>query len=107
MFDNLVSFRKSIGLDQKEFAESIGYKRTTYSNYELGLREPGSDFWIAVSKKYGVSIDYLMGVTDMPFPAKYDSFDEDTKAAIRIISSLDAESKMKVLAILRLLPSEQ
>lgn len=44
MFDNLVSFRKSIGLDQKEFAESIGYKRTTYSNYESGLREPGSDF---------------------------------------------------------------
>lgn len=43
MFDNLVSFRKSIGLGQKEFAESIGYKRTTYSNYESGLREPGSD----------------------------------------------------------------
>ena len=107
MYDNLIALRKSLGLDQKEFAESVGYKRTTYANYESGVRAPSSDFWIAVSKKYGVSIDYLMGVSDEPYPSKYDDFDEETKAAIKIISNLDDASKAKVLAILRMLPSEQ
>ena len=51
MYDNLIDLRKSLGLDQKEFAESVGYKRTTYANYESGVRAPSSDFWIAVSKK--------------------------------------------------------
>lgn len=70
---NLITFRKSMGLKQSEFADSIGYKRSTYAAYEKGAREPATAFWVAISKKYGVSIDYLMGVTDIPFHPKQTS----------------------------------
>ena len=65
MANNLKAFRESIGMTQKDFAESIGVAKTTYNNYEKGIRDPKSDFWIAVSRKYGVSINYLLGF-DLP-----------------------------------------
>lgn len=103
MFENLKALRKSLGMKQDEFADSIGYKRSTYASYETGTREPSSDFWTAVSAKYGISVDYLMGVADEPYPQKYDEFDAETKAAIKIISGLDKESKAKILDLLKML----
>jgi transcriptional regulator with XRE-family HTH domain len=58
-------------MSQAQFAESIHIPTNTYSNYEKRVREPDSDFWIAVAEKYNVSIDYLMGFTDDPKRSKY------------------------------------
>ena len=66
MYENLKSLRESLNMTQKEFAASVGVKLTTYSGYETGVREPKSDFWIAVAQKYDVTIDYLMGFSDNP-----------------------------------------
>lgn len=71
MYENLRKLRTSLGMTQAQFAESISIPLTTYSGYERQIREPGSDFWEAVSKKYRVSIDYLMGITDNPKGTKY------------------------------------
>ena len=54
MFENLIAFRNSLGLKQSEFADSIGYKRSTYAAYEKGEREPRSDFWVAISSSRGL-----------------------------------------------------
>ena len=103
MFVNLIAFRNSLGLKQNEFADSIGYKRSTYSAYEKGEREPKSDFWVAISKKYGVSIDYLMGIVETPFPAKFDEFDEDTKQRVLDFCNLSPEARNRILEILDLI----
>ena len=66
MDTNLKFLRQSLGLTQEEFAQSVGVAKSTYSNYELGIREPRSDFWVAVAKKYNVSVDYLMGYVSDP-----------------------------------------
>lgn len=66
MYPRLKSFRESLGLTQAEFGKSVGIAKSTYNNYETGIRDPKSDFWIAVAQKYGVSIDYLMGYSDNP-----------------------------------------
>lgn len=63
-FPRLKQFRCGIKLSQKEFAHSIGLNLSTYNNYETRTREPSSDFWIAISKKYNVSIDFILGLTD-------------------------------------------
>ncbi len=68
MYIRLKELRESLGLTQAEFGESIGVAKSTYNNYEIGVRDPKSDFWIAVAKKYGVTIDYLMGFSDTPYP---------------------------------------
>ncbi len=67
-FLRLKQFRSELGLSQKDFANSIGLNLSTYNNYETGAREPNSDFWIAISKKYGVSIDFLLGLSNRNSP---------------------------------------
>lgn len=68
MYVRLKELRDSLGLTQAEFGKSIGIAKSTYNNYETGIRDPKSDFWIAVAQKYGVTIDYLMGFSDNPYP---------------------------------------
>lgn len=63
---NLKELRESKNMTQKQFAESLGLKLTTYNGYETGSREPDSDFWISIAKKYHVTIDYLMGYSSDP-----------------------------------------
>lgn len=65
-YDNLIHLRESLNMTQTAFAQSLGINTTTYNNYESGLRDPKSDFWKLVSKKYDVSIDFLLGLTDSP-----------------------------------------
>lgn len=64
MYPRLRELRESLGMTQEEFGKSVGFAKSTYNNYETGIRDPKSDFWIAVAEKYGVTIDYLMGFSD-------------------------------------------
>lgn len=73
MYARLKSFRESLGLTQAEFGKSIGIAKSTYNNYETGIRDPKSDFWIAIAQKYNVTIDYLMGFSDTPYVLDGDS----------------------------------
>lgn len=56
MYQNLKALRDSLNMTQEEFGKSIGLAKSTYNNYETGVREPKSDFWIAIAQKYNVSI---------------------------------------------------
>lgn len=66
MYGNLKTLREKLGMTQKEFADSLGVRLTTYNGYETGARDPRSDFWIAAATQYNVTIDYLMGHSDDP-----------------------------------------
>lgn len=66
MYANLKALRESLAMTQRDFAASLNMAPNTYNNYETGVREPRSDFWIAVAEKYGVTIDYLMGFSNDP-----------------------------------------
>lgn len=66
LYTHLKELRESLGMTQEEFGKSVGIAKSTYNNYEKGIREPKSDFWITVAKKYDVTIDYLMGYSDDP-----------------------------------------
>lgn len=83
MFENLKKLRLSLNLTQEEFAKPIGLPKTTYYGYESGKHEPSSKFWIAVAKKYGVTIDYLMGFSDIPSPVK--EADREAAAQKRLV----------------------
>ena len=47
MYQHLKELRESLGMTQAEFGKSVGIAKSTYNNYETGIREPKSDFWIA------------------------------------------------------------
>ena len=55
---------------QKELAHELNCSQQAYSNYELGQRDIPTDVLIKLSKYYNVSVDYILGVSDIPKIAK-------------------------------------
>ena len=51
-------------LGQVALAESIGVSKAVVSMWEMGKREPSMTSLIALANFYGVSIDYIVGLTD-------------------------------------------
>lgn len=59
----LSELRKERGISQKKAAADLGISQALLSHYEKGIRECGLDFVIRCSQYYGVSTDYLLGVS--------------------------------------------
>lgn len=55
--------RQELGLTQEEFADKIGYARTTLAKLEAGLRDIKSSEIVELAEKLDVSCDYLLGRT--------------------------------------------
>lgn len=64
--EKIKDLRIKNNLSQNDLAVSLGIKRHTISAYEIGSITPPIDKLILISKKYGVSIDYLCGISDNP-----------------------------------------
>lgn len=60
--------RDKTGLPQIKVAIYCDITERTYQNYELGIREPKVSILMRIARFYGVSIDYLVGLTDDPEP---------------------------------------
>ena len=56
--------REDADLSQRQLAEELGMYKTTYARYERGEREIPLDVAIRLAKYYGVSLDYLAGLTN-------------------------------------------
>lgn len=60
----LSQLRKERGISQKKAASDLGISQALLSHYEKGIRECGLDFVIRCSEYYGVTTDYLLGVSN-------------------------------------------
>lgn len=66
MFDDrLKNLRENKGYSMRQMAEMLGMKYTTYVNYEKNNREPDSETLIILSKYFGVTVDYLLGLSEI------------------------------------------
>ena len=111
MYQNLKALRDSLNMTQEEFGKSIGLAKSTYNNYETGVREPKSDFWIAIAQKYNVSIDYLMGLENpqnenQPAPTNEGELAEDDRRIIELLHQLTPENRERVFEIIKALASQ-
>lgn len=73
MYENrLRDLREDRDLPQKELAALLRVHQTTYSDYELGKLNIPIASLHTLADFYGVSIDYLLGRTDVktPYPKK-------------------------------------
>jgi transcriptional regulator with XRE-family HTH domain len=59
----LSSLRHKRGLSQKKVADELGISQALLSHYENGVREPKLEFVVKVSEYYGVTTDYLLGLS--------------------------------------------
>lgn len=54
-------------LTQTELANILGVSKSVVSAYENGVHLPPYDILTRISSLFGVSCDYLLGVTDTPY----------------------------------------
>lgn len=67
-YENLRVIREDRGYTQKQIAEVLETTQQYYSDYENGKRDIPIRIYIALSKFYNVSIDYLAGQSDSTEP---------------------------------------
>ncbi|MCM1438879.1 MAG: helix-turn-helix domain-containing protein [Roseburia sp.] len=60
----LKDLRTEHGYTQRELAEKLGINDVTYLHYEKEQREPPLSLLADIAKLYGVTVDYLLGLTD-------------------------------------------
>ena len=66
--DRLAELRKDAGLTQRQFAQQLHVSLNTVSSWERGLADPDDETKILFARRFEVSKDYLMGLTDRQKP---------------------------------------
>ncbi len=61
----LSELRNEFKMTQKELADKLGVSRGTIGMYEIGQRDPDTETLLKLSSIFNVSIDYLLGKTDI------------------------------------------
>lgn len=62
--------REDRDMTQENLAQLLGMKRPQYCRYEQGYRDLPTDILIRLSEIYGVSTDYILGLTNNPHKPK-------------------------------------
>ena len=58
------------GMSQRQFADFIGVKPSTYSAWERGVIDPASSNIIVIARAKNISSDWLLGLSDEKHPLK-------------------------------------
>lgn len=89
--ESLKRFRKTYNLKQKDVAEVLGVTPQAYQVYESSTT-PSAKVIIKIAKAFGVSSDYLLGLSDNPQPylqkAEID-FDEQESNELTVAAEND------------------
>ena len=64
--ETMSALRRARGYSQRRAAADLNISQALLSHYENGAREPGLDFVRRACAYYGVSADYLLGLSDLP-----------------------------------------
>lgn len=72
MYQRIRSLREDQDLRQKDLADYLHCSQVSYSYYEIGKRDIPTDVLMKLADFYGVSVDYLLGRTNVktPYPKK-------------------------------------
>lgn len=72
IYENIRNLRTDGGYTQKQIAAYLGISQNTYSQYEIGVLSYPVDALVKLADFYNVSVDYLLGRTNVktPYPPK-------------------------------------
>ena len=78
--ETLRQLRKEQKVTQTELASYLGFYHSAVVKWENGEREPSFETLIKIAQYFGVSVDYLLGITDGAYTAEdYANGVKDTK----------------------------
>ena len=65
MKNNIKTVRESLSMTQKDCADRLGVTLRAWQTYEQGVSEPKNELLCKIADMFDVSIDYLLGRTDV------------------------------------------
>jgi transcriptional regulator with XRE-family HTH domain len=99
----IAELRKEKGLNQIGLGLKLNVSQKMISSYESGIHQPSIDTLIQMSKIFDVSVDYIIGNTDIRTPVKKFSKDGLTDNEIELLDifkELDKEKQQKAIGVL-------
>ena len=104
----LKELREERDWSMRDAAKFLSKPYTTYVNHEKGYREPDSEDLKAYAKAYDVSIDYLVGRTDIKKAVIQDDGNEQKRIkAMNLFDSLPESEKDNIISQLEWLSQRQ
>ena len=69
--ENLRKLRESRNITQIKLSTDLEVSQELISRYEVGTSFPQPNMLIKIANYFNCSVDYLLGITDVPTPIKY------------------------------------
>lgn len=92
--DNLRKLRENKKMTQLQLGMALGVTQELISRYEVGDSFPQPQMLIKLADYFHCSVDYLLGITDIPTPIKFINSNDLTNAnIISKYNSLSNEDK--------------
>ena len=90
----LRELREERGWTMRDASKFLKKSYTTYVNHEKEYREPNAEDLVAYAKAYNVSVDYLVGRTDIKKPALNEEgwVEDSTMEILDILDELTNEN---------------
>ncbi len=101
--NRIAELRKEKYLNQIGLAMKLNISQYMVSAYETGRHQPSIDTLIQMSNIFGVSVDYIIGNTDIRTPVEKflkDGLTSNEIELLDIFKELDNEKQQKALGIL-------
>lgn len=70
--ERLAFLRRRENISQKELGDKLNISHYTISSYEKGRSEPSDEIKVRLARYFHVSLDYLAGLVDQPYPYERD-----------------------------------
>jgi transcriptional regulator with XRE-family HTH domain len=104
--ERIKELRKERGLSQAKLAKECGISRSVIAMVESGKQNGGRDFNKAIANYFGVSIDYLEGMTDDRNNSKESLVNEFVQflidnGIIEDENNVDEETEQIILSLIR------
>ena len=90
--------RKRLRISQAEAASRSGVQRETWSRYENGLLQPGTDVWVALSLM-GADIRYILSGEREPVFSDTE-LSQNEKALVALYRGLEGEARNTLMDLL-------
>lgn len=99
--NRIKKLRSEAGLLQADLAKQLKIRQNTVSNWETGRHEPDQDALREMSKMFGVSIDYILGNTDIKNPLTSEDMNGLTENQIKILEMMGQMTSQQQDELLR------
>ena len=99
--NRIKKLRQEKDILQSDLAKRLKVGQATISNWETGRYEPDQDALREMSKIFGVSIDYILGNTDIKNPLTSEDMNGLTEKQIKILEMMGQMTSQQQDELLR------